>query len=173
MPSSNPDSITHIAMIILRRNPSSFLDIGCGFGRWGFLAREFTDVCRTNYFDWQTRIDAIEIYEPYILDIHKSMYDNIYIGDCLDILPTLPDYDMMICGAMLEHLTEEDGSKLLDLIKEKTKYGIITTPINMSNQGTSYGNIHEKHLTQWTPKMLSNWGHVSNRGRVQVLEIVK
>ena len=44
MPSSTWHNIETFVEIIRELKPASFLDIGVGNGKWGFLVREYTDV---------------------------------------------------------------------------------------------------------------------------------
>jgi len=149
----------------------SVLDIGIGFGKFGFLAREYTDVLNRRYFDWQTKIDGIEIFEEYITQLQKEIYDHIYIGNAIDILPTLGRYDMIICSDMLEHLSEHDGTTLLDSIKDRCKFAMIATPITVLHQGVLYNNEHERHVSAWSKETLSNWGEVFQFDNTYLLEI--
>jgi FKBP-type peptidyl-prolyl cis-trans isomerase 2 len=149
----------------------SVLDIGIGFGKFGFLAREYTDVRLGRYFNPKTRIDGIEIFEKYITQLQQEIYDNIYIGNVIDILPTLGNYDMMICSDVLEHLNEKDGLFLLNLIKEKSKFAMIVTPVRVLQQEALYNNKYEKHLSVWPKGVLSKWGEVSQFDNAYLLEI--
>ena len=163
MPTSRPIAIRHICNTILKLKPKSVLDIGVGFGKNGFLAREYTDIWHGRPFgDWQTRIDGIEVFEKYLGVIQKTVYNNIYIGDAKDVIKTLGKYDMIICTAVLEHFTKEDGNDLLCSIRDKRNMlGIVVLPTNVKAQGAVYGNEHERHLSNWTENDLTIYGKVS------------
>ncbi len=79
MPCSRPSALVPMRNRIMEKNPMSVLDIGIGFGIFGFLAREYTDVRLGRYFNWKTRIDGIEIFEKYITHLQREIYNNIYI----------------------------------------------------------------------------------------------
>ena len=149
----------------------SVLDIGIGFGKFGFLAREYTDVLHGRYFDRETRIDGIEIFENYITQLQREIYNHIYIGNAIDILPTLGRYDMIICSDVLEHLSEQDGTGLLDLIKDRCKFAMIVTPVTVLYQEALYNNEHERHISAWSKEILSNWGKVFQFDNAYLLEI--
>ena len=149
----------------------SVLNIGVGFGKFGFLAREYTDVRLGRYFNWKTRIDGIEIFEKYITQLQREIYDNIYIGDAIDILPTLGRYDMIICSDVLEHFSKQDGTVLLDLIKDRCKFAMIVTPVTVLHQEALYNNEHERHISAWSKEILSNWGEVFQFENAYLLEI--
>ena len=36
--------LTHCINKIIQLQPKSVLDVGCGFGKWGYLCREYLDV---------------------------------------------------------------------------------------------------------------------------------
>jgi FKBP-type peptidyl-prolyl cis-trans isomerase 2 len=149
----------------------SVLDIGIGFGKFGFLAREYTDVRLGRYFNRQTRIDGIEIFEKYVTPLQQQIYDNIYIGNAIEILPTLDNYDMIICSDMLEHVNEKDGVFLLDAIAKKSRFAMIVTPIRVLEQEALYNNEYEKHISAWSKEILSKWGKVIQFDNAYLLEI--
>jgi 2-polyprenyl-3-methyl-5-hydroxy-6-metoxy-1,4-benzoquinol methylase len=170
VPTSNPDAVSFVAAAILKADPKSVLDVGIGFGKYGFLAREYSDVCRLRYFAWETQVDGIEIFKKYIGNIQRSIYNNIYIGDALDVLkesytdmeyairPLLPYYDILICSDMLEHLKPTAGYEFLELCKMRAKQSIIIVPQNPSKQQPHYGNEHERHLSGYTKNFLLKYG---------------
>lgn len=136
--------------------PDSVLDIGVGFGKYGFLCREYLELWdgRDIYDDWQHRIDGIEIFEKYITPAHNHIYDNIYIGDALSVLPRLNTrYDLILLIDVIEHFTIEDGLRLLEMCATRSKACIVSTPLNASSQGNCFDNNHETHRSQW------NWQH--------------
>jgi hypothetical protein len=184
MPSSRPYGLTYICQRIIDLQPRSVLDIGFGFGKMGFLAREYTDVWNERFYSggWnRTRIDGIEAYAPYITELQRQIYDNIYVGEAIEVMknPRLffPDkpYELTLCCDMLEHLSEEDGFQLLELIKTFSKRAIVTTPDPsvFTKQGAVYGNDYERHLHCWTPSALAIHGRVLSAGdnKMSILEI--
>jgi peptidylprolyl isomerase len=171
MPCSRPSALAPMCNRIIEKNPRSVLDIGIGFGKFGFLAREYTDVRLGRYFKRQTRIDGIEIFESYITQLQREIYYNIYVGNAIDILPTLGNYDMIICSDMLEHLSEKDGVFLLNTVKEKSKFAMTVTPVRVLQQEALYNNEHERHISVWPRETLSKWGDVFQFDNTYLLEI--
>lgn len=170
MPTSRPNAITHICNLILKTNPRKVLDIGVGHGKWGFLVREYTDVWCQRSVPY-TVIHGIEIYKRYITPIHNLVYNDMFIGDVVDILSTLDRYDMVIWGDCIEHLTKENGIKILNILKDKHGVSVVTTPRKFIPQGEVFGNIHEKHVCLWTVKELQEFGLVYDLNGILVLEI--
>jgi len=159
MPTSHLYQLNEILELIFYTNPSSLLDIGIGFGKYGFLSREYLELWdgREKYNDWTRSIDGIEAYEKYITPIHKLIYDNIYIGNALDIIPKLyKRYDLILIIDVMEHFTYEDGKHLLALCEEKGRNVIISTPRDIGIQENAFDNEFETHRFQWDKKYFSD-----------------
>jgi autotransporter strand-loop-strand O-heptosyltransferase len=107
------------------------LDVGPGMGT-------YSDLLRSSGY----RIDAIEIYEPYI-DKYKlrEKYDNVYVGDITKF--DISDYDFIILGDVLEHIPTDLAVDLIRKITQK-KECLVAIPYEME-QGEYEGNIHETH----------------------------
>lgn len=167
MPSSEPWRIAHIAEFIYRMQPASVLDIGTGFGKWGALAREYTDIYNRRYprQTWKTRIDGIEIFNAYSESPLWAIYDRVHVGDAVEILPSLGNYDLIIAVEVLEHIKREDGLKLIKDIRAQSKRFLISH--SNTNHGIMMGNKYEAHISKWTAadfvgcKLLCERGGVS------------
>jgi len=158
MPSSHPNQISRIMQIVLRRKPDSVLDIGIGFGKYGFLCREYLELWdgREAYRDWKRRIDGIEVFEAYVTDLQRRIYDRIYIGDALDVLPSIDGvYDLILLIDVLEHFSFADGCRLLEACRVKGRGVLVATPKQVRAQGAAFGNEHETHRFQWRPEHLA------------------
>lgn len=157
MPTSHPFQLNEIASLTTFIKPERVLEIGIGFGKYGLIIREYLEIWGDGgeYQEWLRQIDGIEIFENYILDHHRKIYDNVYLGNALDILHDLQSYDLIILIDVLEHLNEEDAKLLLSMCLAKSKYIIISTPKDIGTQGVGYENIYETHLSQWTKRSLN------------------
>ena len=151
MPTSRPYHLTWLCNRVIELRPQSILDIGIGFGSKGMLFREYTDVWNGQMFDKKVRIDGAEIFDKYIGNLQREIYDHIYIGDILEIIEKLPDYDLIYMGDVLEHITRDQGFELLEKLKKKCRDLIIVTPAKVSHQGAVYDNENETHISQWSP----------------------
>ncbi len=154
MPSSYPFQIHDIIGLIHECNPYSLLDIGCGRGKYGLLAREYLEL----WGDGGSRtIDAVEAFPANITPLVKLIYDDVYEGDALDVVPTLPAYDLYLLIDVLEHFTKEDGRKLLAACKGDI---LIATPKRFTAQDAVGGNEYERHKSFWTTADLREHGAV-------------
>src|SRR5688572_27759096 len=110
MPSSRPNSIPTVIHLVRQLKPRSILDVGIGFGKWGHLFREYTDILEAEHdparyqrANWKVRIDGIEGYAEYITDMHRYLYNEIHLGNAADLIKNLPRCDLIFAGDIIEH----------------------------------------------------------------------
>jgi hypothetical protein len=167
MPSSQPWRISPIAEFIYKVHPKSVLDIGVGFGKWGVLAREYTDVnkgrCAKN--QWQVRIDGIEIFPAYE-SVLWQIYDKVHIGDADVILPKLGNYDLIMAVEVLEHMQRDAGLRMIAAIKAKSKFYVISYSNSVSVK--VFGNAYEEHVSKWAPDDFKGCDLLCARGLSEV-----
>ncbi len=175
MPSSDHTAISAIIELVMQADPKSILDIGIGFGKYGMLCREYTDIWQRRYWrdDWQVTIDGIEPYGRYISEVQRSVYDHLHIGAVPEVLKYLGHYDLVLFIDVLEHLDRAAGEEVLAWISQHSDRAIVTTPVQMSQQGAVFGNEHERHVTQWTMAELIEYGPVLQLGNVYILQLTK
>jgi hypothetical protein len=106
---------------------------------------------------WKIKIDGIEVFPDYIQGHQKQIYDNIYIGNALDILPRLDSYEMIVVGDVLEHFTKDGAWTLLDLCMTRSaNHLILNLPLgDVWEQPEIYNNPFEKHRSVWSWDELS------------------
>lgn len=90
-------------------------------------------------------MDCIEIYEPWI-DRYKlrDKYGKVFLEDAI-YFKHYDKYDFVILGDVLEHMTREDGQRLIAHLKEKVQAIIVSVPF-ANTQGPYQGNTYETHL---------------------------
>lgn len=169
MPSSTWLHVSDAMRLIWGLQPASVLDVGCGFGRWGFLCRELLDVFkgRIEKDAWKTRIDAVEVFGGYINEIHAKLYDSIFVADMRDFLDAChAKYDLMIFGDVLEHLPKADAVGVLLRAKKIAKRILIGIPLGDKwQQGECFGNTHEAHVSTWERQDFMN-GELKSNGMI-------
>jgi hypothetical protein len=169
MPSSRPELIPAVVNLVMQLQPRSILEIGTGFGKYGFLFREYLEIWgaaedteRLDPSMWQVRIDGIEFYEPYVTDVQRKIYDNLIVGDAMTEIDALGGYDLIFMGEVIEHFPKEDGRVLIEKCRAHANQMIvISTPNYLSHQGAVYGNDRETHHCLWTCEELRRYpgGH--------------
>lgn len=160
MPSSTYKIINQTIEEILKTNPKSILEVGIGFGKYGFLAREYLETWKDNVFpnQWQIKIDGIEIFEPYTdLPHMKGLYNNIHVGNAYHILKNNGfnvKYDLCIAMDVIEHMFKDQGVFVAkELINISNKKCIINVPTgNWMNNVVIAGNEAEQHRAIWEPE---------------------
>lgn len=153
MPVSTSCHISHCLNHILELRPKSVLDIGCGFGLWGFLCREYLDAFNERVYkkDWQVRITGVELFGPYIQDHQRALYDEIVIADVREAVSTLPSHELVIAGDVIEHLDKHEAVDVLRQLYDKAERALLVNiPLG---EGWEHGVVHdnpgELHRSQW------------------------
>lgn len=160
MPSSRPDPIPVVIHLLRQLRPRSILDVGVGFGKWGHLFREYTDINeaetdprRYQREHWQVRIDGIEGHAAYLTNLHWFLYNEIHVGDALTILPQLGRYDLVFLGDIIEHFEKAQGRQLLEqALGHATQAVVLTTPKYETAQEDLCHNELERHRSLWGPR---------------------
>jgi len=107
------------------------LDVGAGCGTYAHLLRE-------DFY-----IDAIEVFEPNIEKFGlKNLYQNVFLGNILDF--DFSNYDYLIFGDIIEHLTFLEAKNLLEKVYHKDKLCMVGVPY-LYEQGEYEGNTYEIH----------------------------
>ncbi|OPY25022.1 MAG: hypothetical protein A4E26_00034 [Methanobacterium sp. PtaU1.Bin097] len=112
------------------------LDVGFGCGIYARLLRH----------EGYKYIDGVDVYESGIRELKLDKYYNhIFISDVLDFY--FDYYDLIILGDVLEHLSLDDGKRLLEgwIKQDKTSHILISVPYELKQQPTEE-NKHEEHL---------------------------
>lgn len=154
MPVSTSAHLTTAIHFIVGVQPQSVLDVGCGFGTWGFLCREHLDVFNGRVWpkDWKIRIDAIELFEPYIQAHQRALYNDIRIADIREASKDCGHYDLIIAGDVIEHLEKEEGEAVLErLYLQADKALLVNIPLGPGwmNHPEQYDNPGELHRSMW------------------------
>lgn len=146
MPYSAREDKPLIAAVLLKLNQQfgfrRILDVGAGSGTYSRLLRAALPA------EWT----ALEIWEPYRarfdLDAH---YDRVHIADLRD-WEIDQDYDLVICGDVLEHMTREEAQAAVMRLLNRTQLLLISLPIVPMPQEAWEGNPYERHVKD-------DWSH--------------
>src|SRR3954454_16384233 len=98
MPTSDPFNISPILTVINALKPKRVLDVGCGFGKYGVLLREYDDIWgeRIERQQWKLHLEGIEAFPKYHNPIHDYVYDRVHFGEAQTILPQLGQFDVIL-----------------------------------------------------------------------------
>lgn len=160
---TSPLTLDHV--IIPKIRGKAILDVGCGFGKWGFLAKK--------YF-WSTR-DGNTMTEPFVVGIDRyfsllpelnrhHIYDFLLQADATGLPFEDKSFDTVLAIELIEHLTKADGYQALKEFERLAKRCIILSTPNRKclRDGieTLNGfNQYEAHLSWWQLRDLQSLGY--------------
>ncbi|UCG89592.1 MAG: class I SAM-dependent methyltransferase [Candidatus Heimdallarchaeota archaeon] len=148
--------LQHVCNIIPRKlDGLKILDCGIGFGEMAFRLR-------THYrFRGTPFIVGLDLHESYVL-LHSTLglYDKVYNCSVIDIPYAENFFDIVLALELIEHLSKEDGLKMLNEV-ERVSRGqvIITTPHGFTATRERGGNPHMEHISGWHPKDFTDRGY--------------
>lgn len=167
MASSFQQQIPGILHLIAKLSPRSVLDIGKGFGKYGFLIHEYIGINNQVQLKPQLKmkdqsrikIDAVEIDNDLLLPHLDHIYNKVINGDVLKLYAGLGAYDLVLMIDIIEHIGKPEAIAMLRLFLEKGSTVIIATPKEFFEQ-CLYESEYERHVSHWTVRDFKNLGQV-------------
>lgn len=152
MPGSVRENDQFVRDFVQTHGIYKILDVGAGSGTYARLLEDLPVV-----------LDAIEAWEPYINEYNLNMfYRDVHLVDVRDteILKAFAkNYDLVIFGDILEHMSEEDSVRVWSEAGS-ARWRLASVPVIHYPQGAECGNpfeVHvQEHLTE--PKMEELFG---------------
>jgi SAM-dependent methyltransferase len=162
MPTSDHHNINPIVTLITQLSPRRILDVGCGFGKYGVLLREYLDVWHQRVLpdEWQVTLDGIEAFPTYRNPIHDFVYDAVHYGDAKQILRELGEYDLILLADVIEHFEKEQAVRLINECFSHSPVVLVSTPREFYEQPAINNNPYEAHLHLWTKNEFPSNIHV-------------
>lgn len=135
MPYSSEENRKWVKDLLNNIKPNNVLDIGAGSGTYGKICKDLGIV----------DVDCVEVWEPYVTEFSlKKIYNNVFIDDVRKFNNF--NYDLIIFGDVLEHMSEEDALNVYKKALEGAKYVMFSMPIIHYPQGCEHGNPYEEHI---------------------------
>jgi 2-polyprenyl-3-methyl-5-hydroxy-6-metoxy-1,4-benzoquinol methylase len=162
MPTSDPNNIVPILSTIQALQPRSVLDIGCGFGKYGVLLREYLDVWneRIDPQSWKVQLVGIDAFAEYRNPIWDYVYQKIYVGEAQKLLPALGEFDLILIADVIEHLEHREAVELVRACLEKSPVVMVSTPRDFYPQHDLCDNPYEMHRNLWRRSDFPAGSHV-------------
>lgn len=150
---SNWQQIPFCVEILLDICPMRVLDVGIGFGRWGFLVREFGEEWkgRIHRENWRVHLEGIEAFPKNVEEYHHLFYDWVHVGDAAAIIAGMSEtWDLVIFGDVLEHFAKEQARQVLERALALSRHVLVNIPIGVGwERGGMYDNPWEEHRSSW------------------------
>lgn len=145
------EMIFHTLIYILKKNLidcQSVLDLGCG----PFSPLQYCENVKYSV--------GVEAFPQYLNESKRKKIHSRYIKKRIQDINFLPkSFDAVILIDVLEHLSKDDGLRLLKKAEFwARKKIIITTPNGYFPMDKVDKNIFQKHLSGWTLNTLHNLG---------------
>ena len=131
------------------KNDWKILDVGCGYSSPLRLVKKGSYKV------------GLDFFEPYILESKKlSIHDEYVLGDARDLPFRTKSFDCALAIEVLEHLTKEDGLKMIKEMERVAKEKIILTTPNgfLATAPGPKDNPKEIHLSGWRVNELKKLG---------------
>jgi hypothetical protein len=159
MASSFADQIPTVAYVLGRLNPKTVLDVGKGFGKYGFLLHEYVgidygkkpDPHRTLAQQSRIAIDAVEVNPSYQWPHISQFYREVYFGRVEELCDNLPAYDVVLMADVIEHIEKIDALRVVDSFLARGSTLLISTPRKFFQQEL-FESPDERHVSFWTVK---------------------
>lgn len=167
MPSSFSSQIHCIIHISQRLNPKSVLDIGKGFGKYGFLMHEYLGIAEDQKIDpgkklkdqSSIQVDCVEVDPDLFLPHLDHFYHNVINGNILDIYSSLPAYNLVLMIDIIEHIPKEPAIQILKYFLSQNANIIVATPVHFFEQNRNQSEF-EHHVSHWTVEDFKGLGFV-------------
>ena len=170
MASSFVEQIPTIIRLIQSLGPKRVLDIGKGFGKYGFLIHEYVGIDNLKRIDpsktlaelSNLKIDAVEADKDLMLPHLNQIYTTTFAGDVTKIYKDLPSFELVLMIDVIEHLDKGSAVEVLKYFLELNTNILIATPINYFQQEL-YESDYEHHISHWKLKDFKALGIVESQ----------
>lgn len=168
MASSFSIQIPTLIHLIQKLDPKTVLDIGKGFGKYGFLIHEYVGINNTKRLhpdktlkeQSEIIIDAVEVDADLLMPHLPHLYANVFFEDILQLYPRLAAYDLVLMIDIIEHIEKNAAITLLRHLLLQGSKIIIATPVNFFEQELYESNF-EHHVSHWKKKDFNNLGYLN------------
>ncbi len=136
----------------------TFLDVGCGYGKWGFLLKKYADPTQPRH------VTGLDLFEPHVKALQADgIYDEVHVGDATALPFPDKSFDTVIACEVLEHLPREQGEVLIRELRRVARLCFVVStpgfPCLRGGSDTLDGfNPHEAHQHIYSYKDFSSLG---------------
>lgn len=123
---------------------AEILDVGAGRGKYRELLPEYPN------------IDAVEVHAPTVdAEDLRGRYRHVFVADVVTLVRgPFRQYDMVVMGDVLEHMTVKDARNVLQLLMNDGSDIVVIVPY-LYPQDEEDGNVHQRHIQDdLTPELM-------------------
>lgn len=161
--STSPLALDHV--VVPRICGNKILDVGCGYGKWGFLAKKyFWAACQGSSCE-EPFIAGLDCHQPNLdgLRAHR-LYDELIRADAAYLPFRNKSFDTVLAIEVMEHLREEAGYQALQEFERVAKQCIILSTPNKKCFRDGLTDVHgynpyEAHRSRWKIKTFKSLGY--------------
>lgn len=153
----------HVAIPKIRGN--TVLDVGCGFGKWGFLAKQYFWCTQNGSMVQEPLVAGIDLHYANVQRLNQQqIYDIVIHGSATHLPFQDKSFDTVLAFELLEHLTEADGYQALREFERVARQCILLSTPNKKClrdglECVTGFNPHEAHLSWWQIKDFQALGY--------------
>jgi len=171
MPTANPSNIVWVVEQVRKINPKRILDVGVGFGKWGYLCRDYLEATRMRMTpkEWKVVIDGVEPCERYINSLQELIYNKIYNKTIEEYLPEAFGYDLIIANDVIEHMDKKVAWCVLNTLIKQNTWVIVTVPLDdqlVENDDIVSDYPYERHRSIWLLEDFKNHPYLKKQKKV-------
>lgn len=143
MPSSFVDGVPSVVHMTIAARPRRVVDVGPGWGKYGLMCREYLPDLSSLW-----AVEACPTDDA--LPVLQAIYDGVRIADARELRPEYwADFDVALIIDVIEHMTIDEGHKLLNTIQAAGCSPIVSTPKVFTHQHDD-DNPFEEHVSVWS-----------------------
>ncbi len=142
-----------VRSILEQLRPPVLLDIGCGAGKYGQMAKGLAG-----------KVIGVESDFAYVIQFNlHDIYDDLNVMDANGLIAhPRSRYDLVIMGDVIEHMRKSAAIDLLNFLIYRSGYIVILTPEGFQ-QDDWYGHAGEAHISTWSVRDFEPWPLVHRR----------
>ena len=135
----------------------SFLDIGCGHGKWGYLLKKYRR-------GGGITVTGVDLFKPHLPPLQREgVYDHLEVADAKSLPFEDKSFDSTVACEIIEHLPHNCGREFIsELVRVSKMSFVVTTPNFPCIRGgckTLNGfDEYEAHLCYYTYSEFQNMG---------------
>jgi len=133
----------HILLGYIPQKSKSVLDVGAGYGIFGFIIKKTRDV-------------TLDCIEPFYTDLPH--YNKVYRGTWNEVKLDRK-YDVIVATEVIEHMNKDDALRFLDDVKIYGNRVIIATPKEFETQTMYDSNPYQAHKSVITKSEFEDHGY--------------